>query len=93
MNQTIQDQSEHFVYVPKKSTINPQDIAFFLSTRLAVGAASGGDDEENNGEGSSSSSSSNTTNYGGDDAVKRLRRYESKTAELSAEFEEGMVRF
>eukprot|EP00956_Cyclotella_meneghiniana_P043549 scaffold275516_cov76-Cyclotella_meneghiniana.AAC.1 len=75
LDQTIQDQSEHFVYVPKKSTINPQDIAFFLSTRLAVGAASGDETntaEENNGEGSNSSSM-NTTNYGGDDAMKRLR--------------------
>lgn len=30
----IDDASEHFVYVPKKCTVNAADVAFFLSTRL-----------------------------------------------------------
>lgn len=99
----IEDASEHFVYVPKKCTINAQDMAFFLSTRLAT-AASG--DTNNNmknnnnsttgGEhegGSSSSSSSKRQFYGGEEPAKRLRRYESQIDELAAEFENGIVRF
>jgi hypothetical protein len=97
LDQAIQDAAEHFVYVPKKSTINPQDIAFFLSTRLAT-AASGAEDENIDHSGSAAKNgvvdkSDPNTLFGGDDPVKRLRRYETKTAELAAEFEEGMVRF
>ena len=33
----IDDASEHFVYVPKKCTVNAADVAFFLSTRLDNG--------------------------------------------------------
>ena len=82
-------------------------MAFFLSTRL-VEAASKENAEENEMEtdantlvenGGASSSNSNggdewrSALFGNEDPVKRLRRYESKTLELSTEFEEGMVRF
>lgn len=35
MDKSIDDVLEHFVYVPKQSPANPQDIPLFLSTRLA----------------------------------------------------------
>lgn len=96
LDQAIQDAAEHFVYVPKKSTINPQDIAFFLSTRFV--AAAGEDANDENNEGGTVAANVGVDNgesdmFGGDDPAKRLRRYETKTAELAAEFEEGMVRF
>jgi hypothetical protein len=97
LDQAIQDAAEHFVYVPKKSTINPQDIAFFLSTRLVAAAAGDDVDDKNNHEDASKEngekSNPSCSLVGGDDPFKRLRRYETKTAELAAEFEEGMVRF
>jgi len=97
----IEDASEHFVYVPKKCTMNAQDMAFFLSTRLAT--AAGGDNnmkknnisatEDGHEGGSSSSSSSKRHYYGGEEPAKRLRRYESQIDELASEFENGIVRF
>lgn len=36
LDRSIEDVMEHFVYVPRKATANPQDIPFFLSTRLEV---------------------------------------------------------
>lgn len=34
LDRSIDDVLEHFVYLPKQSPVNPQDIPFFLSTRL-----------------------------------------------------------
>jgi hypothetical protein len=34
LDKSIDDIMEHFVFLPKKATANPQDIPFFLSTRL-----------------------------------------------------------
>ena len=34
MDKCIEDVMEHFVYQPKQSTANAQDVPFFLSTRL-----------------------------------------------------------
>lgn len=93
----IEDASEHFVYVPKKCTMNAQDMAFFLSTRLAT--AAGGDNNKMSAKedgqecGCSSSSSSKRQYYGGEEPAKRLRRYESQIDELASEFENGIVRF
>lgn len=106
LDRAIKDQAEHFVYVPQKSTVNPQDVAFFLSTRL-VEAASKENAEENetdanalveNGDATSSNNGNGgdewrSASLGNEDPAKRLRRYESKTLQLSSEFEEGMVRF
>lgn len=96
LDKAVQDAAEHFVYVPKKSTINPQDIAFFLSTRL-VSAASGENSDNRNDEDVAENREDKSTHsyhlFGGDDPVKRLRKYETKSAQLAAEFEEGMVRF
>lgn len=82
--------------------MNAQDMAFFLSTRLAT--AAGGDNnnmKKNNNstpggaheDGSSSSSSSKRQYYGGEAPAKRLRLYESQIDELASEFENGIVRF
>ena len=46
MDRNIEDVLEHFVYVPKKSTANAQDIPFFLSTRLESAAPTTILDEE-----------------------------------------------
>lgn len=100
LDQAIEDATEHFVYVPKKSTINPQDIAFFLSTRLVTAASGDNPNDENatgepgpeSREGFEKSDPSSVL-FGGEDPTKRLRKYESQTAKLAAEFEEGMVRF
>ena len=86
------------MYVPQKSTINPQDIAFFLSTRL-VTAASGENQEDQNNQtgvpiGTGDDQNKKCSNlFGGEDPVKRLRSYETKTAGLAAAFEEGVIRF
>ncbi|KAL7435735.1 hypothetical protein ACHAXM_004814 [Skeletonema potamos] len=97
----IEDASEHFVYIPKKCTMNAQDVAFFLSTRLAT--AAGGDNKKKNNfsdkgginekGGSSISLSSKRQYYGVEEPAKRLRRYESQIDELASEFENGIVRF
>ena len=101
LDQGIEDASEHFVYVPKKCTVNAQDMAFFLSTRLVTAAGgennndsveqtkagTGGGDDDGGGGGTS------TQYYGGEEPSTRLRRYEGQVAELASEFEDGMVRF
>ena len=80
LDRSIDDVLEHFVYVPKQSPANPQDIPFFLSTRLAPQ-----DDkeklmkqEEDDPEG---------------DALEILTKYENRAAQLANEYEENMVRF
>jgi hypothetical protein len=37
MNKEIDPIFDHFVYAPRKSTANPQDIPLFLSTRVLLG--------------------------------------------------------
>ena len=95
----IDDASEHFVYVPKKCTINAQDMAFFLSTRLAT-AASAGDSttkkskmEIDRKSEKISTLSSKRQYFGGEEPSKRLRRYEAQIDDLASEFENGIVRF
>eukprot|EP00542_Grammatophora_oceanica_P009194 CAMPEP_0194046378 /NCGR_PEP_ID=MMETSP0009_2-20130614/21067_1 /TAXON_ID=210454 /ORGANISM="Grammatophora oceanica, Strain CCMP 410" /LENGTH=146 /DNA_ID=CAMNT_0038691645 /DNA_START=19 /DNA_END=459 /DNA_ORIENTATION=- len=83
LDRSIDDVLEHFVYVPKKSTANPQDIPFFLSTRLAEAVtdkkAIEEDEEDDQME--------------GEDPVKLLSAYEIRAAKLAAEYEENMTRF
>jgi len=85
LDKSIEDVLEHFVYVPKHSPVNPQDIPFFLSTRLAtdekkeammLGGSNDTDDillEQN--------------------PMATLQAYEKRAAELAQEYEEHMVRF
>lgn len=95
LDQGIEDSSEHFVYVPKKCTVNAQDVAFFLSTRLVTAA---GGENSNGKEGGAGGDDdvgglSSSQYYGGEEPATRLRRYEGQVAELASEFEDGMVRF
>ena len=71
------------------------DIAFFLSTRLVAAAGEKADDDNHKGdvENGEVDNSDASNMFGGDGAAKRLRRYETKTGELAAEFEGGIVRF
>lgn len=73
----------HFVYEPKKATMNPQDIPFFLSVRLVDGANG---EESNADEVVISKSNTNSPQ-----AI--LTKYEKDAAEVAREFEENMVRF
>mmetsp|Transcript_9267 Transcript_9267/g.13132 ORF Transcript_9267/g.13132 Transcript_9267/m.13132 type:complete len:142 (+) Transcript_9267:197-622(+) len=82
LDRTIDDVMEHFVYVPKQSTANPQDMPFFLSTRLADGPIESNDDTQNLKD-----------IFHGDDPVTALARYENKAAELATEYEEHMIRY
>ena len=101
LDQGIEDSSEHFVYVPKKCTVNAQDLAFFLSTRLATaagGGEGGGDDGGKEGGAAAGGGVDDDgvgapQGCGGEEPATRLRRYEGQVAELASEFEDGMVRF
>lgn len=103
MNASIDDVMEHFVYLPKKATANPQDVPFFLSTRLedetgAAAAASAADEKiEDIGGGAAAAAVDSsippfalTTD---DDPVELLTAYEKRAARMAAEFEQKMVRF
>ena len=83
LDRSIDDVLEHFVYLPKQSTANPQDIPFFLSTRLSDAATT-----------TEAAESKDTTLFAeNDDPVQVVSRYENRAAELAAEYEENMVRF
>ena len=81
----------HFVYEPKKSTANPADIPFFLSTRLV--------DETNHDNGNDKnddddvSTSVDDLDVGVKDPVAVLDRYEKCAAQLVNDFEDNMIRF
>jgi len=79
----------HFVYEPKKSTVNPQDIPFFLSVRL-VDDANNDQDTKHKEEGDQdrTGESSDMNN-----AVAVLTQYEKNAAELATNFAENMVRY
>jgi hypothetical protein len=87
LDRSIEDVLEHFVYLPKKSTANAQDIPFFLSTRLEAPAA------EDSSAAQRQSSSQESLLAQGADPVKVLARYENRAAELAAEYEDDLVRF
>ena len=74
----------HFVYEPKKATMNPQDIPFFLSVRLVDGA---------NGEESSNADEVIIRKSNTNSPQTILTKYEKDAAEVAREFEENMVRF
>jgi hypothetical protein len=98
MDKSIDDVMEHFVYLPKQPTANPQDIPFFLSTKLDSSAL----DERTVTPGSYSST--NPANISRKDStlddllvlenpVLVLSRYEEGAAKLVSKYEEEMVRF
>ena len=92
LDNNIEDVMEHFVYLPKQATANPQDIPFFLSTKLDTSTT---DDRT-----TSKTSSSRKKNDSAmqellalDDPVQILSKYEDQAAKLVQEYEEEMVRF
>lgn len=82
LDRNIDDVMEHFVYVPRKATANPQDIPFFLSTRLETLQNT---QEEAEGE--------EEFVVEGGDPVKHLAEYEANAAKLAAEFKKSMVKY
>ncbi len=95
MNQTstldnsIEDVMEHFVYLPKKATANPQDIPFFLSTKLDSSAS----DERLPTSNKKKKDSTVQDLLALGDPVQVLSKYEEQAAKLAQEYEEEMVRF
>jgi hypothetical protein len=78
---------EHFVYVPKQSTANAQDIPFFLSTRLETSNADDRSKSKKKGQ------SSEVEPEIPGDPVHVLSKYEKRASELAQEYEDDMVRF
>jgi hypothetical protein len=92
MDRSIEDLMEHFVYLPRKSTANAQDIPFFLSTRLETAneeTAEGANDATNTAAGEDTKQSFVLAV----DPVRHLATYENQAAQLAAEFDDNMVRF
>ena len=85
LDKSIDDVWEHFVYVPKQSPANPQDIPFFLSTRLAPHEDKEKLVKQENDE--------REDDIGLSDALQILTKYENRAAQLANEYEENMVRF
>ena len=88
MDHSIDDVMEHFVYLPKQSTANAQDIPFFLSTRLETPASDEGTKEEGGTATPASDVFSDVQ-----DPVQHLAKYETQAADLAVEYEQNMVRF
>jgi hypothetical protein len=104
LDKSIDDVMEHFVYVPKQSTANPQDIPFFLSTRLELPSTS--TSTSSTGDTTTTTINNNNNNITTDDfatvlsninfngdPVEHLTNYERIAAKLAAQYEERMVRF
>ena len=108
LDRSIDDVLEHFVYVPKLAPANPQDIPFFLSTRLAPQENSDKekivslqlqdeDEEEPDGVPSEVQHEQQQQQLDGatsrEDAFQILTRYENRAAQIAHDYEEHMVRF
>ena len=84
MDSSIDDVLEHFVYLPKQSTANPQDIPFFLSTRLADACSTPEEIVIKDIEVLLETAA---------DPVLLLAKYESRATQLAKEYAENMIRF
>ena len=82
LDKSIDDVLEHFVYLPKQSTANPQDIPFFLSTRLED-ATTATEDTAYDKDASLAIA----------DPVQLLNKYENRAIHLDEEYAENMIRF
>jgi hypothetical protein len=92
LDNSIEDVMEHFVYLPKQATANPQDIPFFLSTKLESSAS----DERATVSSATTASKKDSTVQdllALGDPVQVLSKYEDQAAKLVQEYEEEMVRF
>jgi hypothetical protein len=92
MDKSIDDVMEHFVYVPRQSTANPQDIPFFLSTRIEMSSDNKSDNKNDNSSNSPEDSSAAKFEISGD-PVHLLAAYENNAARIASEYEENMIRF
>eukprot|EP00536_Pseudo-nitzschia_multiseries_P005537 jgi/Psemu1/12786/gm1.12786_g len=90
LDNNIEDVMEHFVYLPKRPTANPQDIPFFLSTKLDSSAT---DDTPNSSSTRKKKDSTVQDLLALGDPVQVLSNYEEQAAKLVQEYEEEMVRF
>jgi len=84
LDRSIEDVMNHFVYEPRKATVNPQDIPFFLSVRLVDDTSAG--DKEKIQEGDKMDAEMSNP-------VALLANYERDAADLASHFEENMIRF
>ena len=82
LDHSVDDVLEHFVYVPKQCTANPQDIPFFLSTRLADANTT-----------ADVTTKENDVLLETADPVQLLTKYENKAMQLAKEYAENMIRF
>ena len=87
LDNSIEDVMEHFVYLPKRATANPQDIPFFLSTKLDSSVS----DDRISSAKKKDSTVQDLMALG--DPVQVLSKYEDQAAKLAQEYEEEMVRF
>jgi hypothetical protein len=88
LDNSIEDVMEHFVYLPKQSTANPQDIPFFLSTKLDSSMM----DEKSITASQNKKKASQEFEIPGD-PIHVLSKYEDRASKLAHEYEEEMVRF
>jgi hypothetical protein len=94
LDNSIEDVMEHFVYLPKQSTANPQDIPFFLSTKLDSSMVDEKTISSSQNKKKSTKLSPSTQEFEiVGDPIHVLSRYEGRAAELAQEYEEEMVRF
>lgn len=97
LDRSIDDVLEHFVYVPKQSPANPQDIPFFLSTRLAPPESDKEkissllQDEDELGDAPNEEKQKQDGSC--QDYYQILMKYERRAAQIAHEYEENMVRF
>jgi len=96
----IDDVLEHFVYLPKRCPANPQDVPFFLSTRLtdtppAKAAPTISDTKKDDDNESEQKGADDEVSQKGieEDPTKTLRIYEEYAAKMAVEFEDSMIRY
>lgn len=80
LDRSIDDVWEHFVYIPKKATANPQDVPFFLSTRLEMNATPADQMGELEAEVTAAPLPA--------DPVRYLATFENEAARLAVEYEQ-----
>lgn len=86
LDNSIDDIMNHFVYEPRKSTANPQDIPLFLSVRLVDESKRENEKDEKEAVGGKDGDTSS-------DPVKFLNEYEKRAAIMANKFAESMVRY
>lgn len=99
LDKSIEDVLEHFVYVPRQSTANAQDIPFFLSTRLQTPS----DETTSTAPTTKKTKKTTLTGEGSpgdddplqflDDPAQQLVKFESIASNLATAYEESMIRF